>query len=167
MVDSIFLYFFLFSVDFAALLTKKTSSSGNGGQQHGASLAEMATGRFSFQKRHLYFSLVLPAPSSPEADAGTAVVQQHRPPRYLQFLSEDGNILEEQELATNDYYNATGKVAVPSSSSSSSSFAFFFPFFLPFFLFSFFLSHFFITHLSNEPMTLFAPPTRLLGPFST
>lgn len=86
-------------IDFAALLTKKTSSNG---QHNGANLAEMATGRFSFQKRHLYFSLVLP---SPEADAG-------RPPRYLQFLSEDGNILEEQELATNDYYNATGKVAI-------------------------------------------------------
>ena len=82
--------------DFAALLTKKTSSASGGG------LAEMATGRFSFQKRHLYFSLVLP---SPEADA-----VQRPPPRYLQFLSEDGTILEEQELGTNDYYNATGKV---------------------------------------------------------
>jgi hypothetical protein len=67
----------------------------------------MATGRFTFHKRHLYFSLVIP---SPEADASSATVGVIRPPRYLQFLSEDGNILEEQELTTNDYYNATGKV---------------------------------------------------------
>ncbi|XP_032781634.2 dorsal-ventral patterning protein Sog [Daphnia magna] len=96
--------------DFAALLTKKTSSqptaaSGASATRSGYPLAEMATGRFTFHKRHLYFSLVLPAAptSGPEADAA-------RPPRYLQFLSEDGNILEEQELTTNDYYNATGKM---------------------------------------------------------
>ncbi|XP_057374741.1 dorsal-ventral patterning protein Sog-like [Daphnia carinata] len=103
--------------DFAALLTKKTSSqptaaSGASQTKSGYPLADMATGRFTFQKRHLYFSLVLPvsvsaaaaATTGPEADA------VGRPPRYLQFLSEDGNILEEQELATNDYYNATGKI---------------------------------------------------------
>lgn len=62
----------------------------------------MATGRFTFHKRHLYFSIV----------TDTAGGQQRSPPRFLQFLSDDGNILEEQELATNDYYNATGKVAI-------------------------------------------------------
>jgi hypothetical protein len=112
------------------LLTKKTpassSSSSSGASQivkGGSPLADMATGRFTFQKRHLYFSLVLPAATaataaaaaaaaagtSPEADA-SIVGGWTRPPRYLQFLSEDGNILEEQELTTNDYYNATGKV---------------------------------------------------------
>ena len=77
------------------MLTKKTSSAGP------STLADMATGRFAFQKRHLYFSIVVPE----------AQTTSGRPPRYLQFLSEDGNILEEQELTTNDYYNATGKVS--------------------------------------------------------
>lgn len=85
----------LYRTDFAAVLTKKTSSA------NPSTLADMATGRFAFQKRHLYFSIVVP---DAQATAG-------RPPRYLQFLSEDGNILEEQELTTNDYYNATGKVS--------------------------------------------------------
>ena len=47
---------------------------------------------------------MLPSGASSSASAA--------PPRYIQFLSEDGNILEEQELSSNDYYNATGKVAV-------------------------------------------------------
>lgn len=73
-------------------------------------LVSPATGRFTFQKRHLYFSLLLPA-SSPSATTSTAV-----PPRYIQFLSEDGNILEEQDLENNDYFNATGKVGPVCSS---------------------------------------------------
>ena len=86
------------------MLTKKQTTFASSKDQQttgkGAPLAEMATGRFTFQKRHLYFSLVVP---------GTGI-HQPPPPRFLQFLSEDGNILEEQELTTNDYYNATGKV---------------------------------------------------------
>ena len=82
--------------DYAAVLTRKVASVGV--------LAGPATGRFTFQKRHLYYSLMLPSGASSSAAAA--------PPRYIQFLSEDGNILEEQELSSNDYYNATGKVAV-------------------------------------------------------
>jgi hypothetical protein len=78
------------------VLTRKVASVGV--------LAGPATGRFTFQKRHLYYSLMLPSGASSSAAAA--------PPRYIQFLSEDGNILEEQELSSNDYYNATGKVAV-------------------------------------------------------
>lgn len=79
------------------MLTKKQTTSGSSKMT-----ADMATGRFTFQKRHLYFSLVVPGQQQQQ-------LHQH-PPKYLQFLSEDGNILEEQELGTNDYYNATGKV---------------------------------------------------------
>ena len=79
------------------MLTKKTISK----DQRQLLSAEMANGRFTFHKRHLYFSLIVPEVMSAATRA---------PPRFLQFLSEDGSILEEQELATNDYYNATGKV---------------------------------------------------------
>ena len=57
----------------------------------------MATGRFTFHKRHLYFSLVLPSTTS-------------QLPRFLHFLGDNGDILEEQQLEPNDYFNATGKV---------------------------------------------------------
>ena len=83
-------------IDFAALLTLKTPSAKESG------MISLATGRFTFQKRHLYFSLMMPTT--------TSVTPSWRLPRYLQFLSEDGNILEEQELTSNDYLNATGKV---------------------------------------------------------
>ena len=36
-------------------------------------------------------------------------------PRYIQFLGENGDILEEQELEPNDYFNATGKVVSQSA----------------------------------------------------
>jgi len=79
------------SRDFAALLTQKTSSKGT------SSLSSMATGRFTFHKRHLYFSLVLPSTTS-------------QLPRFLHFLGDNGDILEEQQLEPNDYFNATGKI---------------------------------------------------------
>ena len=116
-------------LDFASLLTVKKLTSGGGGRREETpqTATATATGRFSFHKRHLYFSLIIIPNPNPNSNVGGGGGGLPPPPRYLQFLSEDGNILEEHELTTNDYYNATGKVILSLSSfslfSSSSSLA--------------------------------------------
>jgi hypothetical protein len=102
--------------DFATLLTGRTSSmfhrddGSPAASLHQASNNHVATGRFTFHRKNLYYSFYVSDPL-------------YRP-RALQFSDFEGNILGEQALfidgVTSVYQNVTGKVTLyfPELSSS-------------------------------------------------
>lgn len=107
---SLFLSSHTRSIDFAALLTPRTSQILKREDMHSMysinnPLNIVATGRFMLHKKNLYFSFYL-------SEKATR-------PRSIQFMDRQGSIMEEQSLslptgqsafATSPYQNATGKV---------------------------------------------------------
>lgn len=99
--------FLLFGLDFAALLTPRTSQILKREDMHSMYSINnpqniVATGRFMLHKKNLYFSFYLSEKASR--------------PRSIQFMDRQGSIMEEQSLLgtgsqpTSAYQNATGKV---------------------------------------------------------
>jgi chordin len=99
----------IYVADFATLLTGRTSSilrrddgSPSVGLQHNIINNYVATGRFTFHRKNLFYSFYVSDPL-------------YRP-RALQFADFEGNILGEQALfidgVTSVYQNVTGKVII-------------------------------------------------------
>jgi len=89
--------------DFGTLLTGRASQSSRRNEPYPMSLYNggynyLATGRFTFHRKNLYYSFYLSA-STPR-------------PRSVEFIDESGNILEEQTIdpVGGAYQNATGKL---------------------------------------------------------
>jgi len=89
--------------DFGTLLTGRVSQSLRRNEPYPMSLYNggynyLATGRFTFHRKNLYYSFYLSA-STPR-------------PRSVEFIDESGNILEEQTIdpVGGAYQNATGKL---------------------------------------------------------
>ncbi|XP_059475685.1 dorsal-ventral patterning protein Sog isoform X2 [Neocloeon triangulifer] len=76
-------------IRFAAILTGRTS-------QRELDTRAVATARFNFHKKNLYYSVVH-SPDMPR-------------PKAIRFLGAEGAILEEQLLTENTYQNVTGKL---------------------------------------------------------
>jgi hypothetical protein len=99
----------IYIADFATLLTGRTSSmfrrddgSPSVGLQQNTNNNYVATGRFTFHRKNLFYSFYVSDPL-------------YRP-RALQFADFEGNILGEQALfidgVTSVYQNVTGKVII-------------------------------------------------------
>jgi len=91
---------FLPVTDFGTLLTGRVSLSLRHNEPHlyNGAYNYLATGRFTFHRKNLYYSFYLSA-STPR-------------PRSIEFMDESGNILEEQTIDPigGAYQNATGKL---------------------------------------------------------
>lgn len=110
--ETLFIFFFfrffttIMPIDFGALLTTRTSYFLNREEIKTPYVTNnplniIATGRFTFQKKNLYFSFY--------------VSERAARPRAIQFIDETGHILEEIILVQSSnifsvYQNATGKV---------------------------------------------------------